>query len=279
MPSTETAIEWTETTWNPVHGCSKVSEGCANCYAARISQRYEHTENEWAAEHAEENVQLQRHHLDWPYGLDEPSRVFVNSMSDLFHEQVPFGYVAKIFSVIEQCPEHVFIALTKHGAETGRLQEWDQEVGHWPDNLWMGVSVENEARAYRMDELDATDAAVRWVSFEPLVGPVETYEPLQEMDWVVVGGESGPEDERREMHHAWARSIRRAARVADVPFYFKQSSGPKQGHDPELAEDGANPHEAEFLGAGTSVHRELPELPEALREARPDLAEREVVPA
>jgi len=273
MPSDDTTIEWCDATWNPVHGCSKISEGCVNCYAAKLSQRYGHTECEWTAEHADENVQLQRHHLDYPDSLDEPARVFVNSMSDLFHEQVPDEYIHEVLDVVEGNPQHAFLVLTKHGTENGRLPSWSR----WPENLWMGVSVEQGNRTYRIDQLRETDAATKWVSAEPLVGPVTT--SLEGIDWLVVSGESGPDDHRREMHHGWARALRQQARHDGVPFYFKQSSGPQQGHEPVLAEIGASPQEARAtLGEpkATTKHRELPALPGPLRETRPELATREV---
>ena len=215
MPTEDTNIGWTDDSWNPVHGCHKISEGCKNCYAAAFSQKMGHTDGPWTVENAEENVMLQDHLLDYPRNKDG-RRIFVNSMSDLFNEQVPDEYIHEVMDVIEEADQHIYQVLTKHGADNGRLAEWSR----WPDNLWMGVSVEKQTRAYRIDELEQTGAAVKWVSFEPLVGPVSVQ--LDGMDWIVIGGESG--DNFREMDHRWARQLVSVARESDTPVYFKQSA-------------------------------------------------------
>lgn len=283
MPNENTAIGWTDDSWNAEHGCFKVSEGCANCYAARGSQRWGHTESSWTLDNASENIQMQAHHLANPIDKS-PRRIFVNSVSDLFlpEEFLSDDYLREIFDVMHQCPQHAFQGLTKHGCETSdhhgetpRLLRWDEEYGEWPDNLWMGVSVENANRAYRIDQLRQTGAATKWVSFEPLVGPVGDVD-LEGIDWVVIGGESGPADRRREMDHAWAREIRDQAKELDLPVFFKQSSAAKPEQGKRLAEEGATLQEAADLGAETTAYRELPELPTALREERPDLADQEV---
>lgn len=262
MPTKDTNIGWTDDTWNPVHGCSKISEGCRNCYAARQSQQYEHTTKPWTVEHADENVMHQRHHLEYPDDKD-PMRIFVNSMSDLFHENVPFDYIHDIFDVIERNPQHAFQALTKHGTENNRMLEWDRQYARWPENLWMGVSVETGRRSYRIEHLRATAAATKWVSFEPLVDRVG--EPdLQGVDWVVIGGESGPD--YREMPHAWAREIRDAARDHDLPVYFKQSAARYNETGRALVEENLT----------RTVLRELPPLPDQLADSRPDLLEKVV---
>jgi len=268
MPTENTNIGWTDDTWNPVHGCHKVSEGCANCYAAAQSQRFGHTPEPWTVQNAEENVKFQEHHLEYPLEK-EPRRIFVNSMSDLFHELVPDEYIHRIMDVIEEADQHVFQALTKHGTENDRLRTWDR----WPDNLWMGVSVENEQRAYRMDHLRETDAAVKWVSFEPLVGEVTSLN-FEGLDWLVIGGESGPAKDRRDMDHAWARAIRDSARYHELPVFFKQSSAesPEQGR--ALAEEHADYREAKLEGGELTVYREFPDaLTDELEADRPDLAE------
>lgn len=285
MPSEDTAIGWTDDAWNPIHGCFKVSEGCLNCYAANLSyKRFGHTPKPWTAENAEENVRLQEGYLYWPDKPDGHRRIFVNSMSDLFapRELVPDHYLNEVMDVIERNDEHVFIALTKHGTETGeihgerpRLLDWDEEYNRWPDNLWMGVSVENADRQYRIDVLDQTDAALKWVSFEPLIGPVNDPD-LSGMDWVVVGGESLMSDEkRREMDHEWAREIRDAAKAESLPFFFKQSSGKHQGYRPLLAELGHDVDYARWHGGTKQLSRyeEFPPLPDDMLAARPDLQE------
>lgn len=274
MPSKDTNIGWTDDTWNGIHGCFKISEGCLNCYAARDSQRWGHTEHSWTIQHADENIQIQDHHLDWPKGKD-PRRIFVNSVSDLFLPErfVSHEYLTEIFDVMDECDQHVFQALTKHGTEHDqRLLTWDEEQGYWPDNLWMGVTVEQANRKYRIEQLKSTDAATKWVSFEPLVGPIDiTPEELEGIDWVVIGGESGPDEVRRDMDHAWAREIRDAAKANGLPVFFKQSSGyqPEQGR--KLAEKGRDLNEARLLGAESTPYRELPPLPDSFLEERPEL--------
>ncbi|AJF28098.1 hypothetical protein SG26_20330 (plasmid) [Haloarcula sp. CBA1115] len=280
MPSEDSDIGWTDATWNPIHGCFKTSEGCGNCYAAVQSQRWGHTDESWTVDNADSNVQLQRDHLDWPRGRD-PQRIFVNSMSDLFlpEDLVPDDYLHRIFDVIEDCDQHVFQALTKHGTEhDNRMLVWDREHGRWPDNLWMGVSVESADRTYRIEHLQNTAASTKWVSFEPLVEATGvTPEDLEGIDWVVIGGESGPEADRREMDHAWAREIRDAAKVNGIPVFFKQSSARHPERDRQLAEAGEDLNEAALLGAKRTAYREFPELPPSLRATRPDLADQEVV--
>lgn len=209
-------ISWTTVTWNPVHGCHKVSEGCRHCYAERLSLKYGWTKKPWTAPNAPENVQLKPHKLNEPFQLKEPTRIFVNSMSDLFHELIPEAYLHKIFDVMEQCPQHVFQVLTKRPE---RAIEWPR----WPANVWMGASVESAKVAGRIDALRRCDAAVKFLSVEPLIAPLGAVN-LAGIDWVIVGGESGPDGLRREMPHAWAREIRDLCTKSGVAYFFKQSS-------------------------------------------------------
>lgn len=211
MSSTKTAIEWTDKTWNPTVGCNKVSPGCKNCYAEALTKRfYKQYPNKF-----EFTVHPQR--LDDPRRWRKPSRVFVNSMSDLFHEQMPFGFLEEIFHVMEQCPQHVFQILTKRHE---RLVELAPEL-NWPANVWMGVSVENQDYAHRVDFLRQVPAAVRFLSCEPLLGPLDL--DLADIHWVIVGGESG--HRHRPIETDWVRDIRDQARAADVAFFFKQWGG------------------------------------------------------
>jgi len=284
MPSKNTAIGWTDDSWNPSHGCFKVSEGCANCYAARDShEHWGHTPEPWTVDNLEANLKLQSHHMDWPRSQAEPRRIFVNSMSDLFlpEEVLPDEYLHRIMDVIEEEERHVFQGLTKHGCETTakhgdvpRLLRWDREYGRWPDNLWMGVSVENENRAYRYEQLKETGAATKWISFEPLVGEVTTLD-LEGIDWAAVGGESGPDF--RPMDHAWARAIRDACRETGTAFFFKQSAASRNETDRVLAEAYESPQMARLQGEEAKPYRELPDaLTPELADARPDLAEQVV---
>lgn len=230
----ESNISWTDYTWNPSHGCSKVSAGCglgddgedvgAGCYAERISRRYGHTDHPWTNEHAEENVTLRPDKLDEPYAIDEPASVFVNSMSDLFHSAIPDAFIEKVFATMRNCPHIVFQILTKR---PGRAAHMSLD---WPPNVWMGTSVEDDRVTERLDLLRPCEAELLFVSFEPLIGPVGDVD-LSGYDWAIVGGESGSDAGRREMNHAWARAIYRQCLDQDVAFYFKQSSArrPEQG--------------------------------------------------
>jgi protein gp37 len=279
------AIEWTDATWNPVTGCSKVSAGCTNCYAERVSHRFGWTAKPWNATYAAENVRLHPERLEQPLRWTKPRRVFVNSMSDLFHEQVPFEFIDQVFAVMALTERHTFQVLTKRPQrmlayfqdlderasrtpargfrkvpyEDGRycvvlekaLPDMVRRYGlierHWPlKNVWIGVSVENQGAAdERIPLLLQTPAAVRFLSCEPLLGPVDlsAYKPFDgecycqdrpngckprlaigcpetAIDWVIVGGESGPH--ARPMHPDWVLSLRDQCQDAGVPFFFKQ---------------------------------------------------------
>lgn len=249
-------IAWTDQTWNPTHGCSKVSAGCDNCYAERISRQYEHTEHEWTNEHAAENVSERPKKLEEPYNLTEPSRIFVNSMSDLFHSQISDEYIREVFAVMRNCPHHVFQILTKR---PGRAAHMDLQ---WPPNVWMGASVEDGRVAERIDILRDCDAETLFISFEPLIGPVGDVD-LSGYDWAIVGGESGPDDVRREMDHEWAREILRQCRRDDVAFFFKQSSArqPERGTALTVKNEEFGVYEQREI-------REMPEFHPAVIEAR-----------
>lgn len=217
MSSTKTAIEWTDKTWNPTVGCNKVSPGCKNCYAEALTKRfYKQYPNGF-----EFTIHPQR--LDDPRRWRKPSRVFVNSMSDLFHERMPFDFLQDVFHVMEECPQHVFQILTKRHK---RLVELAPEL-NWPKNVWMGVSVENQDYAHRVDCLKQVPATVRFLSCEPLLGPLKLN--LEEIHWVIVGGESG--HGHRPIQADWIRDVRDQAGVFDVAFFFKQWGGirPKSG--------------------------------------------------
>lgn len=209
-------IEWTDATWNPVTGCDKVSPGCAHCYAERMALRLQamgqvNYRNGF-------QVTLQPQMLELPLRWRAPRSIFVNSMSDLFHEEVPAEYVERVFDVMRRASWHRFQVLTKRAA---RLRDLDAQLD-WPDNVWMGVSVESERYLHRIDALRATHAAVRFLSIEPLLGPIERLD-LRGIDWVIGGGESGPG--ARPMDARWMRSIRDQCVSAGVAFFFKQWGG------------------------------------------------------
>lgn len=241
MNDNEEGIAWTDVSWTPVHGCSKVSAGCENCYAERLSyHRFGHTDKPWDPEHATENVRLQEHTLDEPYALDEPSRVFVSSMGDLFHSAVPDDYIEEIIAVMRNCPEHIFQVLTKR---PGRAAHFDVQ---WPPNVWVGTSVEDERVTERLDLLRPCDADTLFVSFEPLLGAVGDVD-LEGYEWIIVGGESGPE--HREMSHEWVWPIKDEARRVDAAFFFKQSAA-------------RLPEQSPYLRCRDGVRRSFRELPE-----------------
>lgn len=212
-------IEWTEMTWNPVTGCTKVSQGCKFCYAERMAIRLsamgvERYRNGF-------NVTLQEDLLQQPLKWIKPRIVFVNSMSDLFHESVPLDYIQRVFEVMERASQHTFQILTKRSA---RLASLSSELP-WPKNVWMGVSVENELVVHRVTDLASVPAKIRFLSCEPLIGPINNI-PLDGIHWVIVGGESGPG--ARPMESGWVDSIFEQCRNNDVAFFFKQWGGPRK---------------------------------------------------
>ena len=209
-------IEWTETTWNPATGCTKTSAGCLNCYAERMAARLKAMGNEKYCNGFE--LTLHPDVLTEPYSWRKPRTVFVNSMSDLFHENIPPGFIRDVFCVMNDNPMHTFQVLTKRADNLLKLAgELD-----WGKNIWMGVSVENQQAAHRIEKLAATPAVVKFLSMEPLIGPVNTLE-LKNMDWVIVGGESGPG--ARPLHEDWVLNIQQQCTTQNVPFFFKQWGG------------------------------------------------------
>jgi protein gp37 len=217
-------IEWTQSTWNPVAGCSKVSPGCAHCYAETLSLRFGWSRERWLPHHAAQNVVLRPDRLDQPRRWRRPRLVFVNSMSDLFHELVPVDYVRLVFDVMGETDRHVFQILTKRHERLAELAP----LLPWPPNVWMGVSIENRRWVGRADALRTVPAAVRFVSAEPLLGPLDELD-LTGIDWLIAGGESGVR--HRPVRPEWVRDLRDRCQAADVSFFFKQWGGrtPKAG--------------------------------------------------
>ena len=215
MP-TRSNIEWTEMTWNPVTGCTKVSQGCKHCYAERMAKRL--TAMGSGRYRNGFKVTLHPDLLDVPRTWRQPRVVFVNSMSDLFHEDIPLDYIQRVFATMRDSPQHTFQVLTKR---SDRLAELASHLP-WPKNVWMGVSVEDARVISRIPDLSSTPAAVRFLSLEPIIGPLHEL-PLSGIHWVIVGGESGPR--ARPMRKEWVDSIYRQCRDARVPFFFKQWGG------------------------------------------------------
>ncbi len=212
----KSTIEWTESTWNPVTGCTKISPGCKHCYAERMARRLQAMGQ---ANYTNGfNLTLQPHMLELPLGWKKPQTIFVNSMSDLFHKDVPYQYIEEVFRIMRQAHWHRFQVLTKR---PGRLVRLSSKLD-WAPNIWMGVSVETERYRPRIDDLRATDARIKFLSLEPLLGPLPDLN-LAGMDWVIVGGESGPK--ARPMDKAWVTSLRDQCHQAKVPFFFKQWGG------------------------------------------------------
>jgi protein gp37 len=209
-------IEWTEATWNPVTGCSKVSPGCAHCYAETFAERWRGTDGH----PYEQGFDLRL----WPERLEVPLRwrrsrvVFVNSMSDLFHERIPDEYIRRVFDVMARADWHVFQVLTKREQ---RMCELAERLD-WPANVWMGVSIENRRFVHRADALRIVPAAVRFISAEPLLGPLERLD-LNAIDWLIAGGESGPRHRRVDVD--WVRDLRDRCTEEGVAFFFKQWGG------------------------------------------------------
>ena len=209
-------IEWTQCTWNPVTGCTKISPGCLNCYAERMARRLRamgqpNYRNGF-------DVTLHPHTLELPLRWRQPRTVFVNSMSDLFHRDVPLEFIQRVFAIMRQSSQHRFQILTKRSE---RLAEIAGELT-WAENIWMGVTVESRDYMAGIDRLRETEAAIKFISFEPLLGPIGAFD-LDGIDWVIVGGESGPG--ARPMSRDWVVDIRDQCLAAEVPFFFKQWGG------------------------------------------------------
>jgi protein gp37 len=215
MPK-DSKIEWTDFTWNPVTGCTKLSEGCRNCYAERMAHRLQAMRVPRYA--GGFRVSTHGDLIGLPRTLRKPRLIFVNSMSDLFHEEVGEDFIREVFATMEACPQHRFQILTKRSE---RLRDLARALP-WPENVWMGVSVENARTAHRIADLKGVPARVRFLSLEPLLGRMDNL-PLDGIAWVIVGGESGPG--ARPMMRPWVESIRRQCRECDVAFFFKQWGG------------------------------------------------------
>ncbi len=210
------SIEWTESTWNPVTGCTKASPGCRHCYAERMAKRLQAMGQVNYANGF--NVAIHEHALELPLTWKKPQTIFVNSMSDLFHKSVPTEFILRVFEVMRKAHWHQYQVLTKRA---GRLEELNP-ILPWEPYIWMGVSVENEAYAYRIDHLRRTNAHVKFISFEPLLGPIPTLN-LRGIHWAIVGGESGPG--ARPMREEWITAIQQHCQRMGVPFFFKQWGG------------------------------------------------------
>ena len=214
--STESAIEWTEVTWNPVTGCTKISQGCRHCYAERMSRRLQAM---GVGKYANGfSVAVHGSVLREPFKWRRPRLVFVNSMSDLFHESVPSAFIEAVFDVMNRASRHTFQVLTKR---PGRVAQMSRRL-RWTRNIWMGTSIESEQWLGRLAALAETGAQTKFLSLEPLLGPLPKLE-LQGVDWVIVGGESGPG--ARPMEADWVRDIRDRCLETAVPFFFKQWGG------------------------------------------------------
>lgn len=211
-----TKIEWTETTWNPTTGCTRISEGCRNCYAERMAHRL----HAMGSDKYRNVFELTLH----PELIDEPKSwkthrtVFVNSMSDLFHEQIPISFIQQVFSTMIDCPQHTFQILTKRA---NKLFEYDHQLT-WSKNIWMGVTVESQKHVHRIDALRHTGAYVKFLSMEPLLSAVNNLD-LTGIDWVIVGGESGPG--ARPIRESWVLDIKEMCQEQQIPFFFKQWGG------------------------------------------------------
>ncbi len=236
--ATKSAIEWTQSTWNPVRGCTRVSEGCRYCYAERIAARFskrgyayeELAKMTKAGPRWTNKVRLVEDLLDAPLKWKKPQLIFVNSMSDMFHEDVPLDFIQKIFFTMRKAKQHHFQILTKRSKRLVKLNSKIQ----WSENVWMGVSVENEEYKFRIDDLRKTNANVKFLSLEPLLGELRNLD-LSGIDWVIVGGESGPG--ARLMQEEWVLDIRDQCQQASVPFFFKQWGGRNKKREGRVLEN------------------------------------------
>ena len=241
-------ISWTEKTWNPVTGCTKISAGCKNCYAEKMAKRLQ----AMGQEKYKNGFSLTIHpkDLEAPLRWKKPSIIFVNSMSDLFHARLPIDYILSVFDVMRRADWHTFHVLTKRSE---RLAAMSYMID-WPDNVWMGVSVESDEYYLRIDHLRRTRAKIKFVSFEPLIGKIY-YPDLLGIDWAIVGGESGPG--AREMDLDWAREIKNACAKSQTAFYMKQA----EKELPEPSRDSRG----QYVSGHPNKRDKLEDLPEDLR--------------
>jgi len=240
-------IEWTEYSWNPVTGCTKISPGCAHCYAERFAERLKAMGNRRYAQGFDVHI-----HTDLvlsPVRWKRPRVIFVNSMSDLFHDKVPTEFIEEVFHTMNRCPQHTFQVLTKRSQ---RLLDLSARL-KWTHNIWMGVSVENADMMHRIRDLVLTNAKVKFLSCEPLLAPLDQL-PLKGIDWVIVGGESGPN--ARPMKEEWVLSIRDQCIASDVPYFFKQWGGKNKKASGRLL-DGRTWDQKPALAHETSHTRQL----------------------
>jgi len=214
--SKKSSIEWTESTWNPITGCSKISPGCKNCYAERMAKRLKAMGQQNYRNGFE--VTTHPHAIELPLSWKKSQTIFVNSMSDIFHEFVEKSFILKLFDVMNKADWHLYQILTKR---TGRMLELDSEI-QWAKHIWMGVTVEDSDYKFRIDDLRNTKANIKFISFEPLIGNIGKVN-LKGMDWVIVGGESGPG--ARPIKEEWVLEIKRQCVKYNVPFFFKQWGG------------------------------------------------------
>ncbi len=214
--ASNSTIEWTQITWNPVTGCTKISSGCKNCYAERMARRLHLMRSKRYIN--EFKVTLHEDLLDFPKKLRSGKRIFVNSMSDLFHEDVPLEFIQKVFQTMNECRQHVFQVLTKRSK---RLAELAGKLS-WSENIWIGVTVEDNTNKDRIADLRAVPAKVRFISFEPLISEIKKPD-LTGINWIIVGGESGPG--ARPIVKEWVEALQRNAQQFDIPFFFKQWGG------------------------------------------------------
>lgn len=212
----KSSIEWTGSTWNPVTGCSKVSPGCKHCYAERMAKRLKAMGSINYADGFK--LRTHEHVLELPLSWRKPQTIFVNSMSDLFHKNVPTEFIENVFDVMNRASWHTFQVLTKRSERLFQLDKYLK----WAPNIWMGVSVENEKFISRIDHLRYTNAQIKFLSLEPLIGPIHNL-VLKNIDWVIVGGESGPG--ARPMMESWVLDIKDECVQQNVPFFFKQWGG------------------------------------------------------
>jgi len=214
--ATQSTIEWTGSTWNPVSGCTKISAGCLNCYAERMARRLKAMGQKRYRKGFK--VTLHPEALDEPCRWKKPRIVFVNSMSDLFHDAIPDEFIQDVFKVMNDNTHHTFQILTKRSQRLNQITP----LLDWPENIWMGVTIENADYTFRIDHLRQTSAAIKFLSLEPLLGPIPDLE-LDGIDWIIVGGESGPR--ARPMLKEWVIDIKRKCENKNVPFFFKQWGG------------------------------------------------------